>query len=466
MKILLINEAFYPDTASTAQHLTDLALHLAKSGHEVTVLTSRRNYSNPAVLYPSSENYQGVRVVRSGSLFLGGGEKGKGKRVLNALLLNLAFLWQLLWMPRFDRIVALTSPPLVGFLAALFSKCRKNKFIYWVMDVNPDEAVEAGWIRRGSIQARLLEAALRFTLKSADRVVALDEFMKERLEQKIVKKLKSLKVKKLAEPLNLSTFKPLNTLSERIVVIPPWSHDEHLLKTGDSPQTGLGTVPILDNPFRKQHGLEGKFVVMYSGNHSICHPLDTLLNAALKLRDRANIVFVFVGGGERVKDVTEFKKRYQLPNILQLPYQPLSGLQYSLSAADLHAVVMGEPYVGIVHPCKIYDILRIGKPFVFIGPKRSHIGRLIEDVGARHASPVLPEGVSPKGPSPGGPSPTACRVDHGEVEKLAKVIEGCVGARHASPVPQADSGVRHEQIAEKFSAKTLLPLMEKAITAS
>jgi hypothetical protein len=33
---------------------------------------------------------------------------------------------------------------------------------------------------------------------------------------------------------------------------------------------------------------------------------------------------------------------------------------------------MGEPFVGIVHPCKIYNILTLGIPFLFIGPDQSH----------------------------------------------------------------------------------------------
>jgi hypothetical protein len=112
---------------------------------------------------------------------------------------------------------------------------------------------------------------------------------------------------------------------------------------------------------------------MYSGNHSPCHPLDTLLEAARSLSQRKDLVFCFVGGGTEQSRVRAFAEHHRLDNVKSLPYQPLSGLSGSLSAADLHAVVMGDPFPGIVHPCKIYNILLIGTPIIYIGPAPSHI---------------------------------------------------------------------------------------------
>ena len=93
--------------------------------------------------------------------------------------------------------------------------------------------------------------------------------------------------------------------------------------------------------FRELHGLTQKFVVMYSGNHSPCHPLTTLLGAAAQLRDRDDIVFCFVGGGSQQGMVERFAADNHLGNIRVLPYQPYAELGASLSSADLHTVVMG-----------------------------------------------------------------------------------------------------------------------------
>jgi colanic acid biosynthesis glycosyl transferase WcaI len=128
--------------------------------------------------------------------------------------------------------------------------------------------------------------------------------------------------------------------------------------------------------FRASHGLAGKFVVMYSGNHSPCHPLDTVLEAARALRSEPDIMFVFVGGGIEFRKVADFAERHGLRNVQCLPYQPLEALAGSLSAADLHLVVMGDPFVGIVHPCKIYNVLAVGSPCLFVGPARSHVSEL------------------------------------------------------------------------------------------
>ena len=91
----------------------------------------------------------------------------------------------------------------------------------------------------------------------------------------------------------------------------------------------------------EQNGLTGKYVVMYSGNHSPCHPLDTLLEAARRLTRREDIAFCFVGGGSEFQKVRRFTAQHGLDSIVLLPYQPLEKLSASLSAADLHIVVMG-----------------------------------------------------------------------------------------------------------------------------
>ena len=77
-----------------------------------------------------------------------------------------------------------------------------------------------------------------------------------------------------------------------------------------------------------------------------------------------------------MEKVRRFAETHQLSNIVQVPYQPLSALAAALSAADLHIVTLGDPFVGIVHPCKIYNILRVGCPVLYIGPAESHVADL------------------------------------------------------------------------------------------
>ena len=143
----------------------------------------------------------------------------------------------------------------------------------------------------------------------------------------------------------------------------------------------LETVAHSENSFRKEHGWVDKFVVMHSGNHSLVHPLDTILDAADALKDDPRFVFVFIGGG-RGKEIVDARLREQSSassNIISLPYQSLDQIRYSLSAADLHIVSLGNEMSGIVHPCKIYGILSIGRPVLTLGSKESYLSDIIGD---------------------------------------------------------------------------------------
>jgi colanic acid biosynthesis glycosyl transferase WcaI len=391
MKFLLLNQTFYPDVASTAQHLSDLALELVKRGHQVTVLTSRRAYDDPAKLFPKQETWRGIRIVRIGST--GFGKAAKWRRAADfGSFLALCCL-RLAVLPRHDAVVALTSPPLISFLGAWLAKLRGSRFFYWVMDFNPDEAIAAGWLRPNSLAARLLDGMSRFSLKRATKIIALDRFMRERILAKGI-------------------------ASEKVVVLPPWSHDNAVRFDAAGRER-----------FRKAHGLEGKFVVMYSGNHSPCHPLDTLVEAARRLAEDREVVFCFVGGGSEWRKIKEMqsgecgvrsaaggghapRSTLHAPNLLCLPYQPLDQLAGSLSAADLHVVVMGPPFLGLIHPCKIYNVLSVAAPVLYIGPQPSHVTDIFE------TGHVPPNGS----PHPHPSLPPYARAAHGDVEAVLKAI--------------------------------------------
>ena len=155
-------------------------------------------------------------------------------------------------------------------------------------------------------------------------------------------------------------------MREKILVVPPWSQDDR-----------VRFDPAGREEFRAIHKLSRKVVVMYSGNHSPCHPLETLLRAAERLADHAQIAFCFIGGGSEFPKVQERARNRGMRNVLCLPYQPIEKLSASLSAADLHVVVMGDAYVGIVHPCKIYNVLAASRAFLYIGPAESHVQDII-----------------------------------------------------------------------------------------
>src|SRR5260370_23158839 len=136
MKVLLLNQCFYPDVVSTAQHLTDLAVELAGNGHEVTVIASDRGYDNTANRFPRRERWKGVRIIRIPSLAFG--KSSNWRRALNFASFLFFCALRLLLLPRFDVVVALMSPPLISVLGSLFVSVRGGRFLFWFMDLNPD----------------------------------------------------------------------------------------------------------------------------------------------------------------------------------------------------------------------------------------------------------------------------------------------------------------------------------------
>src|SRR5204863_4263770 len=125
--------------------------------------------------------------------------------------------------------------------------------------------------KESSFTAKFLSRLLNSSMARAKTIIALDEFMKERIVAK--------------------GFSP-----DKIDVIPP------------APDDGVGYDEEGREAFRRGHGVADKFVVMYAGNHSPCHPLDTLLLAAQELRNCEDIVFLFVGGGSEVEKVQSFAR--------------------------------------------------------------------------------------------------------------------------------------------------------------
>jgi hypothetical protein len=101
------------------------------------------------------------------------------------------------------------------------------------------------------------------------------------------------------------------------------------------------------------------------------------MQAAEQLRNETDIVFCFVGGGSEFARVKTWAAATGNPQVLCLPYQPLDQLSASLSAADAHVVVMGDAMLGLVHPCKIYNVLSVGAPVVYVGPATSHVTEIM-----------------------------------------------------------------------------------------
>lgn len=337
--LLVISQVYMPDPTSVGQHLHDMAAEMARRGYGVRVYAASRGYDCPATRYPGRESRDGVDVVR-----LPLSSFGK-KTTAVRLLAQISFLAQAMLrgvlMRRPGAILVSTSPPMCAVAGWLLSLYHRVPLVFWVMDLNPDQAVAMGLLQPRALMVRIFDWFNRRALGRAHTVIALDRFMAARLMSK-------------------------REICDKLEVLPPWPHEDH-----------LEDIPHAQNPFRKTHALEGKFVVMYSGNHSPANPISTVLQAAEALRRRKDVVFMFVGGGNAKKDV-EAAIAAGATNVISLPYQPIESLKYSLSAADLHVVTLGPSGVGIVHPCKIYGAMQVGRPILAVSPRPSHISDLLD----------------------------------------------------------------------------------------
>jgi glycosyltransferase involved in cell wall biosynthesis len=358
--ILVMSQVYVPDPTSVGQHMHDAAKELAHRGYYVRVLTSIRGYEDPTKKYLKHEVLDGVNIRRLPlSSF---GKSSIMIRLIGGISFTLQCIIHGLFLRNLKHIVVSTSPPMCPLAAVVLNMFRGTPITYWVMDLNPDQMIELGKASPTSLQVRIFDWLNRQILRRSQTVVALDRFMAERLNRKV-------------------------DITDKLVVFPPWPLEDHVEPVGHA-----------ENPFRKEQGLEGKTVIMYSGNLSIASPVDTILEVAKRVTDLPDLLFLFIGGGLVKKQIDDLIVREKPSNIRTLPYQPIEKLRYSLSAADVHLVAVGEKIVGICHPCKIYGSMAVARPVLSLGPAKCH------------ASDILAEGD------------IGWAIEHGNVDDAERVI--------------------------------------------
>ncbi len=340
--VLFLNRSYWPDAEATGQLLTELCEDLASS-FDVTILAGQPNQNPRGVPFRSSgwEVHQGVKIrrvrhTRFPKSFLPG-------RVLNLLTYLAAAMWAALFLPRPDLIVCETDPPLLCLIAALLRRWHGAKLVIYLQDIYPDIAVALGKIRDGRLTGWIRR--LMFGIyRRADRVVVLSRDMRDLL---------------------LTAGVP----AERIECIPNWVDTERLVPDKQS------------NAFRQTHGLDGQFIVMYSGNLGLCQRLEDTLAAADRLRRRSDIVFLLVGDGASKRRLEESARQMNLPNVRFLPYQPKERLSESLSAADLQLVPLDPRIASCLMPSKLYGILASGTPLLAVAPEHCELADITRQAG-------------------------------------------------------------------------------------
>lgn len=343
MKILFVNQFYWPDVAATAQQMSDLAEHLAVRGHEVGIVCSRGQYDDGSGRPTEKrQTHRGVTIRRLSAP--GFGKTSTLGRVIDYFGFHLlAGLWVTLFGWRYDVIVTLTTPPLIGLYGTLvrWMTFGRTKHVCWSMDLHPDCEFELGICSRRNPLWWTLDNLNALHFRQANAVVALGECMEHRL---------------LAKGVSPS----------RMHVIGVWNRVDEVEPMAQGA-----------SPLRGEHGLDGRFVVMYSGNAGLIHTFDAVCEAMRRLKDDDRIRFVFVGGGKRLSEIAAFAEREGLKNFVRLPYVPRERLSESLAMGDVHLVTMRSGMAGVAVPCKLYGIMAASRPALFVGPPEADTARQI-----------------------------------------------------------------------------------------
>ncbi len=337
-RILVLNQYYWPGVEATAHLLTELCEALAED-YDVEVVTGVLHGHEHE---PQASDRNGVRIVRVSSTSYERSELTR--RAANYFSYLGSALGYALGGPAPDLVLCMTDPPIVGDLGVLVGRRFGAPVIVISQDVFPEIATELGRLRNPAVVG-VLQGLVGAYLRRADRIVAIGETMRERLEAK-------------------------GTPPDRLRVIPNWV------------DTSAITPQPRDNAWAEKHGLASKFVVMHSGNVGHAQDLDSLVRAATFLRDRDDIRIVVVGYGARHTQIIELTHRLEVEDRVRfLPYQERGRLPLSLSSADLHVVGLAKGLAGYVVPSRLYGILSAGRPVVAAADDESETARLVREVG-------------------------------------------------------------------------------------
>lgn len=348
MRILIYSYNYYPEPIGIAPLMTELAEGLVARGHEVRVVTGMPNYPERQI-YPEyrgklycTEERNGVIIQRS-SVWI-----RPQPGLLTRLLLDGSFVVTSLiqalrgWRP---DVVLLTVPPLpVCVPATLLSWFYSCPVVLNLQDILPDAAVHVGLLKNKQA-IRAFEALEHFAYQHAHTISVITEGFTENLLAKGVP-------------------------AKKIRCIPNWVDTQF-----------IRPLPKQDNPFRVIHGLQDKFVVMYSGNIALTQGLQTVIQAADRLRHHPEIVFVIVGEAKALDTLWTLCLDYQLDNVLLLPFQPREHLPEMLAAADVGLVMQKRNVVSFNMPSKIQVLLASGRPIIASVPATGTAATAIQQSG-------------------------------------------------------------------------------------
>lgn len=258
-------------------------------------------------------------------------EAPASKKAVSYLTAMLRMWWLLMTKYRHHEVFFVSVPPM-GYLLNLI---LPHRFSMVIWDVYPDVFKIAG-MKESHPAYRIWAWLNRKSFKKAYKLFTISEKMAEVIAQ--------------------------YTPKEKIITLPIWSIFQENNK-----------VERDQNVFIKQHALEDKFVVQYSGNIGLTHNVEALIDVAAHLQDHQHIIFQIIGRGPRKLHLEKLVKEKSLPNCHFLPFQTDEMFPYSLSAAHIGVVILDESTSKGSVPSKSYNLMSYGIPSLYIASKDSEL---------------------------------------------------------------------------------------------
>lgn len=338
MKVVLVSEFFYPYKTSTQKILTELAEDFVEYGLEVDVLTTKNAYREEKQDLGKYEMYKGINIKRVFSTE--GNRDSKIGRLLNYITFTTSVFFNLLFKKNYDKILFVSNPPLVPFIGYLIKKLRGKNYIYLVHDIYPDVAEKLGVIKKGSIISKVMNYINKKIYTNAEKIIALGKDMKRVIADKGVDE-------------------------EKIEIVTNWADSR------------VNYEKKVDKNFYKKYRLENKFNILYTGNISKVHAIDTIVEVAKILKNEEDIMFTFVGDGNRKQDLIKIKEKEDLRNIQLENY--IFGEEYNnlLNCANLFITTLQQGIEGLGVPSKTYTYMSVAKPLIAIMSENSEIGSMV-----------------------------------------------------------------------------------------
>lgn len=347
-KIVFVINYFYPDYASTGQLLTELCLHL-QNDFQITVIASQSGYSGEANTEKRrfiTDHLENIEIIRIRLPVVD--KLNKWSRLRYIVTYFFYAIFAVLKQRNVDFIYTISQPPILGGLIGTIGKLlKRSKHIYNIQDFNPEQAKAVGFMQNARLM-KLAQWVDTLNCKLADHIITVGQDMQETL-------LNRFADKKVTD----------NT------VINNWTNEQEIIPLSrEHPQV---------QGFLEKHGLQNKFIVMYSGNLGLYYDLENLIKQTIAFRHLDNLAFVFIGEGAVKAKMQEYVAEHELSQVYFLPYQPKEDLVYSLNAAHVHLVVNQKGIKGVSVPSKIYGVMAAGKPVLGVLESGSEAYRLIRE---------------------------------------------------------------------------------------